>query len=957
MTTETDHRTGDNPAAAAARPGEPAAVTFNMPQQKSDAKPVENETGETQSIGAIENMLSRLLSRLDENDRRYGAALNELNQRLNEISERTHSATASQGDVSGETLERLREQATSLAAQVNEAGVRREAQPRDGRISQAQMAGYANDDRPSPGFSDSRLYDNFADVTQRLEKSLSADQPAGELNLITRRLDDLGQRLDAALSHQNGAATLQAIEEQLRVLSAGFGEARQNHARVEAIEQNLSSLMHWVQSGTSMAPDSNRLDAIEDALNSLDRNAREMDARTVSTLEAMNEALHSIAGSRAASQNNTAPPDLGQEPAPQPQERVAQRLAARPAEDAPVPDDQPLCDVWIEEKVDAEYEDDRTAILEKQLGASIPDYQPAPGKTAKRDNNADRGERKSKGGNEFMEAARRAAAAAAQEPAGKPARNSLTERVAASLAKSKTDDAGKPRRILYFLAAGLMLTSAGLMYARLNSEPPADAAATPPAGNAPPAASAPAEPHKPKPAPGASQGETGHKKDKSGVPQQEEQPEKRSERMPPTEPKPAAARVTENAKKAHETAPATRKPPVIPISGGPVSTATVLASLTPPDKRDPMAGVSIDIKEPQPAPERRAHNARAGASLVPQNDNSARTVLSLPKRVPPPKASPARKTASTPRSSVDSARANEVRPPDEARFPASAMPPVRIGPNSLRLAAARGSPAAQVEVASRFAKGSGVPKDLKKAAEWYGRAAAQGHAPGQYRLAALYERGQGVKKDIEVARNWYRRAAELGNVRAMHNLAVLYTRNEGKGRDYTSARNWFYQASRFGLADSQFNLGVLYESGLGVKKNAAEAYKWFSLAARHGDVEAGKRREALRPGLPGRSLAAVEQSIRKWRAQKPPDEANRTGAPRGGWQNALSGEKPGLSGPDDIRRAQELLNKLGYDAGPADGKLGSQTAAAIRRFQTRNGLAPTGQLSAGVLQRLSSLAS
>lgn len=285
------------------------------------------------------------------------------------------------------------------------------------------------------------------------------------------------------------------------------------------------------------------------------------------------------------------------------------------------------------------------------------------------------------------------------------------------------------------------------------------------------------------------------------------------------------------------------------------------------------------------------------------------------------------------------------------------MPPLRIGPNSLRVAAARGNPAAQVEVASRFAKGSGVSKDLKKAAEWYGRAAAQGYAPGQYRLAAMFERGQGVKKDIEIARGWYRRAAELGNVRAMHNLAVLYTRNEGKGPNYTSARNWFYQASRYGLADSQFNLGVLYESGLGVKKNIAEAYKWFSLAARQGDVEAGKRREAVRPALPGRSLAAIEQSIRKWRAQKPPEEANRTGSPRGGWQSATPGEKPGLTDAESIRHAQELLNRLGYDAGPPDGKIGPQTSAAIRRFQTKAGLVPTGQVSADVLQRLKSLAS
>jgi localization factor PodJL len=268
------------------------------------------------------------------------------------------------------------------------------------------------------------------------------------------------------------------------------------------------------------------------------------------------------------------------------------------------------------------------------------------------------------------------------------------------------------------------------------------------------------------------------------------------------------------------------------------------------------------------------------------------------------------------------------------------------------MAAARGNPAAQVEVASRYAKGSGVTQNLKKALEWFGRAAAQGHAPAQYRLAALHERGKGVKKDIGMAQTWYRRAAELGNVRAMHNLAVLYTRPGGKGPDYVIAKNWFYRGASYGLADSQFNLGILYERGLGAPKNIAEAYKWFTLAARQGDNGAQKRRELIRPRLSANALSAVEQILKSWKATPVKQAANRTGQPKGGWQNARTENQSAGSDPALIARAQFLLNKLGYNAGAPDGKMGPKTAAAIRKFEGRTRKAKTGKVTPVLLRRL-----
>ncbi len=183
------------------------------------------------------------------------------------------------------------------------------------------------------------------------------------------------------------------------------------------------------------------------------------------------------------------------------------------------------------------------------------------------------------------------------------------------------------------------------------------------------------------------------------------------------------------------------------------------------------------------------------------------------------------------------------------------LPPASVGPLSLRIAAAKGDPSAEFEVAARLAEGKGIKQDFEQALDWYQRSAARGFAPAQYRLATLFERGLGTKPDIGRARIWYKRAAELGNVKAMHNLAVLSANRESTTPDYPTAAHWFTEAANRGLSDSQFNLGVLFENGLGVAKDEKTAYKWLALAARSGDKESVRRRD-----LAGQKLAPDDRS-------------------------------------------------------------------------------------------------
>jgi localization factor PodJL len=884
MTTESDLSAGapgQRPQKAqkkAARPSQPSTVQINMPKQgQRRGGPAQPQTQST-SMENVEGMLGKLMNRLDESDQRYSSALDDLNSRLIGLSKKAHNVRPTLPDNSGAALDRVREQASSLAAQVNEASTQHRSQRTNPAPDLEQrMGGFpsANDDGPDPYFGDNRLSGDFADVTERLERSLEEHAPAGDFDALAHRMDDLAHRFDSALATKNDTAALQSIESQLNVLTAGFNDARQNYARVETIEGHLVSLMNWAQSTGSPVngTDNNeRLNAIEQSLHALNENAR---------------------------------------------------------------DEQP----------EQESMPNAPASATDQLGATIPDYQPAPDKPRGRVKPKrqappqNRVEPTFEPENDFIASARRAAAAAAaQEPAPrqkKPTRRSKKS-IMSMVANAYPSTGKKSRSLLVYSAVSLMIVGAGLLYTRIKSSSPTPVSGTslkvPPQStllpNKAPENAAPIKP----------------------TPKVQVDPKQQSEHMGVMPAKPARAESP-----APVVAPPQKSAAAIIPASQPLSTSTLLASLPPNAGQQLMSGITTEIKEPT-ALTPRALNAPRSASpaLVPPAPSAPRQALMpLPKRIPAQEAAPKPSPANT--GPVDSARANEVTPAASSKQ--TSMPPALIGPYSLRNAAARGNPAAQVEIASRYAKGTGVSKNLKKAAEWYHRAAAQGFAPGQYRLAALYERGQGVKKDDGMARTWYRRAAELGNVRAMHNLAVLYTRNKTRGPDYASAKNWFQEAARRGLADSQFNLGILYESGLGARKNTAEAYKWFTLAARQGDAEAGKRREALRTRIPAKSLAAAEKIIRSWKPASVKDEANKSGPPRGGWHNAKFNKGLNAGDPALIARAQFLLNKVGYDAGVPDGKLGPQTITAIRKFEGRQGISQTGKVSQSLLKRLSAISS
>ncbi|GEM_PF-3155204 len=131
---------------------------------------------------------------------------------------------------------------------------------------------------------------------------------------------------------------------------------------------------------------------------------------------------------------------------------------------------------------------------------------------------------------------------------------------------------------------------------------------------------------------------------------------------------------------------------------------------------------------------------------------------------------------------------------------------------------------------------------------------------------------------------------------------------------------------------AQFLYGRRHELGDGVVQNAATALMWYERAAAQGWADAVAARARL---------AAQPHPERLTRVAPPPATPTPDVVAPGG---------PLADG--DVAAVQRRLNELGYRAGPADGKLGARTRAAVRAYQEDAGLPVTGALDRVILNAL-----
>lgn len=110
---------------------------------------------------------------------------------------------------------------------------------------------------------------------------------------------------------------------------------------------------------------------------------------------------------------------------------------------------------------------------------------------------------------------------------------------------------------------------------------------------------------------------------------------------------------------------------------------------------------------------------------------------------------------------------------------------------------------AQYRLGSMYEKGMGVAKDLDLARTWYQRAAAGGNIKAMHNLAVLYAEGAvDGKPDYAAAARWFRQAAERGLRDSEYNYAILVARGLGSTPDLPEAYKWFSLAAAQGDPDA-----------------------------------------------------------------------------------------------------------------------------------------------------------
>ncbi len=278
----------------------------------------------------------------------------------------------------------------------------------------------------------------------------------------------------------------------------------------------------------------------------------------------------------------------------------------------------------------------------------------------------------------------------------------------------------------------------------------------------------------------------------------------------------------------------------------------------------------------------------------------------------------------------------------------------------LKDAAQSGNPAALFEIGKRYTDAIGTQKDLTKASEWYERSANFGYAPAQYIIGNFNEKGLGIEKNLVKASEWYEKAAKGGNVIAMHNLAVLNATPNALSEEpnMPAAFEWFSKAADYGVRDSQVNAGIFYTRGFGTQVNLVEAYKWFSIAAKAGDKDAASKREVIANAIAPDDLEIAKSLIDEWKPLDVVKAANEVTVEES-WKSAQQAQSVASNFTVDrnvIAQTQQLLSKIGFNAGVADGVMGRKTQNAIAAFQQKSGLPVTGKIDAELIKTLRAIA-
>ncbi len=238
---------------------------------------------------SVESLLRRLVERVEASERRYSEALDELHARLDRLSQATGAAHLTGALDDSETFDRLHDQVSSLALQLErEATTPLDDFERLGRALSGELnyaAGMmAKPDllselaassfqpieppfresappysfpQPEPDYSpppsaasfpgeDRELDKRLVEMVHRLEHSISTAIPAQAFEALNARLDEIGSQVAQGFDGVAKASASETVERQISDLAQQLGRAEAQLAKIGEIEMALHQLIERV---------------------------------------------------------------------------------------------------------------------------------------------------------------------------------------------------------------------------------------------------------------------------------------------------------------------------------------------------------------------------------------------------------------------------------------------------------------------------------------------------------------------------------------------------------------------------------------------------------------------------------------------------------------------------------------------------------------------------------------
>ena len=113
-------------------------------------------------------------------------------------------------------------------------------------------------------------------------------------------------------------------------------------------------------------------------------------------------------------------------------------------------------------------------------------------------------------------------------------------------------------------------------------------------------------------------------------------------------------------------------------------------------------------------------------------------------------------------------------------------------------------------------------------------AAGNGDPSAEFEVASRLAEGKGTDQNLPLAVRWYQRAATKGFAQAQYRLGTLYERGLGVTKDFGRAKSWYQRAADQGNVKAMHNLAVLAAGRSGQAPDYDGAVKWFTAAAKNG---------------------------------------------------------------------------------------------------------------------------